>query len=450
MLVLVAAIVAALALSPVGAALADGLRTAVCRILAQDCGGSGSASGGAAPDDLQPAACEVFASTTSDNGTVKIAFFTIGGDYVFTRSTSSDGETTITFVDTADVGVTVGAGGKLQFTRDGRTTGGRLAAEAGARVGLQTGDSWVFDSPEDADHFQAAITDERNEERFKWVSPGGYLLNELLEELLGEADIPEPQVAFRAVEGSGDVSVRGDLGVAGVGVEAGTAVVVGQETDARDGSSTTYYRIEGSVGGSAGAVLGLSGGVDRAGVVKLKRDRNRSPVELQIVDESQVSVGGLLELSTEGLTMEGLMSELEDEAALGLSGGAQSTRSIVATTTVALDDARSRAVVEEWFSAGAAIAAAGERAVDGALVERRAQATDDFSELLYEQGRVAVVEYDGETTGLGIAAEVALGPKVGLDVGRTTETSSAVGAAYLGAPANGRRVLRPFPACVPE
>ena len=75
-------------------------------------------------------------------------------------------------------------------------------------------------------------------------------------------------------------------------------------------------------------------------------------------------------------------------------------------------------------------------------------AGDAFSQLLYEHARVSVVEYDGQKSGLDIAAEVALGLKLGGAIGTSQTDATAIEALFLGSPENGERTLIPFTECV--
>ena len=75
-------------------------------------------------------------------------------------------------------------------------------------------------------------------------------------------------------------------------------------------------------------------------------------------------------------------------------------------------------------------------------------AGDAFSQLLYDHGRVSVVEYDGQKSGLDIAAEVALGLKLGGAIGTSETDATAIEALFLDSPEDGERTLIPFTECV--
>jgi hypothetical protein len=83
----------------------------LCVITGGDCAGDTDV-----PDPneaFRPEDCDVYTRSTSDNGTVKVAVFTVGADYGFTRTEKSTGETEITFVDLSEVGLEAGVGGKF-------------------------------------------------------------------------------------------------------------------------------------------------------------------------------------------------------------------------------------------------------------------------------------------------------------------------------------------------
>jgi len=81
---------------------------------------------------------------------VKVAVFTVGADYGFTRTEKSTGETEITFVDLGELGLEAGVGAKFKVN----DAGADVSADIKAQLGLSNGDTWVFDSPGEADEFE--------------------------------------------------------------------------------------------------------------------------------------------------------------------------------------------------------------------------------------------------------------------------------------------------------
>lgn len=171
---------------------------------------------------------------------------------------------------------------------------------------------------------------------------------------------------------------------------------------------------------------------------------------MEVIDTWQRSLGSVAALETENLTVAELMEELANEASAGIARDRASQHPTVVETTIRPRDERERAVLEAWTGVLNGFTTAGDRAVGGRVIDSREQVTSAFSDLLYERGRVSVVDYEGRTSGLGLAAEIALGAKLGFDIGTSSTDAHAVTAYYLDAPDRGRRVVVPYPDCVAQ
>lgn len=425
----------------------------VCIISGGECGGDGPDVAG--PEDFTPDSCQVSSSERVDRGSVKIAFVHLGGDYYFARNQDSDDNTELTFVDLGEIGAELGAGGQLEISTGGKTYGGKLKGDIGAKYGLSSGDTWRFDSPEEADEFQDWITREK-EDRMAGFSPAFGLGNWVYETVTGEEDIPDPEITFTDHGGSVEASAGATFGAGGLDAEGSASVLIGSSHDRGDDPDSDaddlhsdYYQVDFEAAGEAGILLaGAGGGWTGQGVVKITRDANGEATSLEIVDTSEGSFSGLADFDAERLTWQMFQEELEDN--LAVAGEDAATNSIVATTTVDLDSPEKRAIVEDWFGALNGLTTAGERAIDGDLVSSEGQAVDDFNRMLYDDARVSIVEYDGSKSGLEVAAEIALALKLGANFGTSETEADAVEAYYLGAPDNGERVLEDFTECVAD
>lgn len=426
----------------------DAARLAACRLTGSAC--PGGPGGPAAQSAFEPGPCQRSSRDSEDLGSVKVAFFKLGGNFGFSRTTKADGETSFTFVDGAGAALVAGAGAKLEVTKGATTYGGRLAADGELGASVSRGDTWVFRTPREADGFESWIRRERNEDRRGGVFPPYAGVNWVVETVSGERDIPKPDITFTEAEGAAETSASAQFGPVGGEVKANAAALLGVERDRRNGRTARYYQVDFGVAGKASYIAaGLGAGWEGSGVVKVTRDRTGDIVELEIVDTSTGTLDGLLELDTDRLTYNELMTKLAKDAQASFGADGSRTRSIVSTTTLAVDNAADRAVVERWAGFLSGVATAGERAADGGLPDNEGAARSPMGRLLFDKSTVSVVEYDGRRSGLSFAAEVALGPKLGVELGTTDESSEAVRAMYLGAPSGGRRVLVPFTACVP-
>lgn len=438
-----------------GRAVQSGLEAAFCRVLEGVEGGRCSPGshddeqGQVADAVYRPESCEVYLRDTVDRGSVRVAFVHLGGDYLFGRTEDSDGETTVTFIDGTQVGVTVGAGGRLEVSSNGATYGGGVQADAKVYGGLNSGDTWVFDSPEEADRFEGWLRREKTEDRRSDLSGGLYsLINGPIEFLTGEEDPPDPDITSSEAGGQIEGSARAWAGVGSAGLEGSAASFLLKQTDHRTGHQTDYYKAALSGSGDLG-VLTARGSYGRSGegVVKVTRDEAGEITRLEIIDTWQRSLGSVAALETEAMTVAELMESLANEASVGIARDRVSQHSTVVETSIRPRDERERAVLEAWTGVLNGFTTAGDRAVGGTIIDSREQVTSAFSDLLYERGRVSVVDYEGQTSGLGLAAEIALGARLGLDIGTSSTDARAVTAYYLGAPDEGRRVLVPYPNC---
>ncbi|MGH2752613.1 MAG: hypothetical protein ACRDK3_17345 [Actinomycetota bacterium] len=442
-------LVVLLAAPGVGGTLVDRI---VCIITGGECGGDEPVA--TLPEDFTPDSCQVSSRETVDRGSVKIAFVHLGGDYYFARNQNADGTTELTFVDLGEIGAELGAGGQLEITSGAKTYGGKLKGDIGGKYGLSSGDTWSFASPEEADEFESWITREKSEDRISQINPAFGVINWAVEEITGEEDLPDPRITFTEHGGSVAAEAGGSIGIGNVGVEGSASVMIGSSHDRGDDRDSEhddlysdYYQVDFELAGEAGIlVAGAGGGWTGQGVVKITRDASGEAISLEIVDTSEGSFSGLADIDAERLTWQMFQEELQDN--LSVTGEDASTSSIVATTAVDLDTPEKRATAEDWFGALNGLTTAGERAVDGDLVSGQDQAVDDFNQMLFDDARVSVVEYDGRKSGLEVAAEIALALKLGANFGTSETEADAVEAFYLGAPDDGQRTLVPFTECV--
>ena len=424
----------------------------LCIVTGDDC--SGGAEVADPNDAFRPDDCDVYTRSTSDNGTVKVAVFTVGADYGFTRTEKSTGETEITFVDLGELGLEAGIGAKFKVN----DAGGNVSADISGQLGLSNGDTWVFDSPEEADEFEGWLRREKNEDRFASFSPAFGIANGIYEWATGEEDVPDPRINFWEVNESIEGSASGRVATAGPEFEAGAALAIGGMTDRgedlddpSDDTSTEFFSVDFDAAFDVGLLTVDAGaGWSGEGVMKLKRDAGGEIIELEIVDTSEGSLSGLTaDLDAGRLTWGLFMEKLQDLESLNISSDDSDTNTIVSTTKLDLTNPTDRAVAEEWFMGMDGFGGAIENASPlGGVDAANDNAGDAFSQLLYDHARVSVVEYDGQKSGLDIAAEVALGLKLGGAIGTSETDAAAIEALFLDSPEDGERTLIPFTECV--
>jgi hypothetical protein len=429
--------------------------TIVERILCIVTGGDCSGGEETDPNDaFRPDECDVYTRSTSDNGSVKVAIFTVGADYGFTRTEKSNGETEITFVDLGELGLEAGIGGKFKVN----DAGADVSADIKAKLGLSNGDTWVFDSPEEADEFEGWLRREKNEDRIAGFSPLFGVANGIYEWASGEEDVPDPRKTYWEVNESVEGSASGHIATAGGELEGGAALAIGGMSDKgknlddpSDDTSTEYFSVDFDAAFDLGLLTVDAGaGYSGEGVMKLKRNASGEIVELEIVDTHEGSLSGLTaDIDAGRLTWGLFMEKLQDLESVNLTSDDSDTNTVVSTTKLDLTNPTDRAIAEEWFMGMGGFAGAVENASPlGGVDAADGNGGDAFSQLLFDKSKVAVVEYDGQKSGLDIAAEVALGLKLGAALGTSSTDARAIEALFLDSPEDGQRTLIPFTECV--
>jgi len=461
--VLVAAAVGATATS--SPAARDKIWATICQITGGECSPADAPSNA----DYKPADCEIYSAEERLNATVDIAIVRLSGGAALQRVEKSNGEVEITVLDEGRGGVAGGIGGHGKIRFGETTLGVDAEVDASATVGLQGGQTYVFDSHDEADAFQSYLRREKVEDIVGDGVPAIGTVNSIVEWATGE----EPptnngvQKTFVRFDEHASVNLGGSLGLgAGGGLELEGMVALGMEhdrgedaDDAGDDKQTMFFQVE--WGGEANIGLPMVKGADFAksgtGIIKvttsndgkgdqvqiISRDAGGFDVGLQADEHSTAPVGG--DRAPSGLESFGIDFK-------GGSGG-----TTVVTQTLPLDSAGSKQAFLDWMTSGGATNMAATAASssgwadseDGANVTSYGDGADAFAELMTQQAKVSVVEYDDDTWGLGGGLGVSLAVKAGLDVSYEDTEANAVEAAYLGAPdLEGNRTAYDLPECV--
>lgn len=471
--VLVAATVGAVAGQD--SAVRSKVQAAICAVTGAACGPAG---GGVLADaDFEPSDCEVTSARDDLGAMVDIAFVRLQGGGSVQRVTKSNGEIEITVAGEGGAGLVASTGGRGEVTIGGKSYGASAEAEAAVTAGVSGGDTYVFQDPEKADAFESYIKREFSEDIVGASNPVMKGMNWVYEQVTDEQP-PENdgvQKWFVQADVGGEVHASGSLGYgAGAGAEVsgmrslGTELDRGDADDPADDTRTVYYELNWGAGFNVSlpAVKGFEGATDRTGTIKVTYDEDREPVQMQLVDRStgSLDVGFVASGSRTGgggSAQPVAPNAVEDvpglqSAGLQLMAGAEN-HSVVVTQTLDLRDGQARAAFDDWFDVASGVATADLQTVPGLSSEQAenvvgldADAAQSFADVLSRQARTSIVEYDGSTTGLGVAAELGLGLKVGLDVGGGRSSTQAVEAHYLGAPTgDGARPLIALDSCAP-
>ena len=338
----------------------------ICRVLGDACETPQAASppedvtAGARPDAYyRPENCLVRSSSDQASSSVKIAFIECGEDFGFVREEMSDGTVSLTLTDGASLGAVAAAPGarfELGKLGDG-SGGGKVEVEVGAGLKFGYGDTWVFDSPEEAARFRDDITELHAREISMRHNPTaclGFWVTDLVD---GESpEVPDPSVTFSRLELEGRFTAALGLDATPAGGGDGDAVplqtgasfeakvggdVYYHEYDRETGWHTYPYSLVGSVEADATAgTMQAGGSAEREGAMKVVRDESGQVVEVQFLQTTGASTSIGSEASV----------PVSADASAGATSGDSTSRVDVVHTTLPVDDEEERRVVEDWLS----------------------------------------------------------------------------------------------------
>lgn len=452
-------------------AIRDTIWARICQIMGGDCAASDAPSNQA----FKPHDCDVATSRDSVDATVDVAFVRLEGGGSVQRVTKSNGDIEITVAGEGRVGVVGSVGGRGELELGGTKIGASAEAEAAATGGASGGETFVFRDPDKADEFESYVKREFGEDVAGTFSPVFRGLNWAYEGITNEEPPANDGVQkwFVQADAAAEAQASGSVGYgtsAGADASAmrslGTEFDRGDPDDATDDTRTVYYELNWDAGASVTlpAVKGFEGSAERTGTIKVTYDRHREPVKMQLVDRSTGSFEVGLTATGSRNGGGGSAQPVDPRAAEDIPGlrnagirfmaGAHN-HSVVVTQTLDLTDPTARAAFDDWYNLANGAVTADLQTAPGLESEKGEtvvgldpDSAARFADVLSQQARTSIVEYDGETTGLGVAAELGLGLKLGLDVGGDRASMQAVQAQYLGAPTDdGSRPLFPLDDC---
>ncbi|MQA83304.1 MAG: hypothetical protein GEV03_01405 [Streptosporangiales bacterium] len=433
--VLVAVVVVlALASAPALRDLAGNFTQAVCRVVSA-VGGGGGCAGSLPPEArpheyYRPDACLVSSSANTYGATGAIAVVTVGKEVSFLVERMSDGTVKVTAVQAGSAGLEAGIGAGINA---GKVFRFGAEANVGGDVTLSYGDTWVFESQDEADNF---IGDIKEQAAIDAAKDTGLLgLGAHAYDAVAGPDLPSPTITREEVSGELGADASAGLGLgranrnssggegegswnAGPNVNAGVELTGnGSIVIEHDHSNHTVAKIyELGGGGEAGAQVPTKfGGVEgeRAGAMKVIRKEDGTLVGVQFVQSSAVN-----------------------------------GEATVTTTNLPITNPEQRRIAEGWLASHN----------DGATTLRltwddMAQTTepgpdaDEFAHLLYDEARVTRAEYDSSVDPAEFGAEAKLGLQLGLNVYHESAEQDLNSAQYLGAPRGGNRRYLTYAEC---
>jgi hypothetical protein len=489
MVVVSAAIVLAVSATGVGQLIYDRIAAQVCRVA----GGGNCGTGGTGQDrpltdaDFEPALCQVSSVTDKAGSKAKIFFWEIGKEYGFQEqhikaNTDVNGDGTVddrdqlvylTFTDAASVAA------KKDF-KPGMKVGrfGADKVELGLGIKVTNGDTWVFQSPEEAQRFRDDVEKLQMYE-MRRTMPGGAeaSLGDSIAYLFGTGPLKdEEDTQNRIKENLGDNRkiTYGKVGLeasasAGLKISAGdekklsaalggtfkySPDVTWTDNSYKNTKSYTYsssIEYGSKVGYEAGPLSGeYPANTTQTGTITVTYDKKTG--KLVRVDMTRtVEEGG----QKDGAKVGGDNGKKDGDKRGGNAGvkGTDSQTGIeIVTNSVSFDPGpegdADRAVAERWLdSDNEQIATPFQYMFDDHAPTSRPGADDPFGQLMFDKGKSSRMTYTGEVNAAEYGFELNLGLSLGMTISTEKKSETLTDAQFLGAPRGNGRSYLPYSYC---
>ncbi|MGK5549737.1 DUF3488 domain-containing protein, partial [Streptomyces sp. URMC 127] len=477
MLVVVVAVIAGLLATSAGRSIGGQIKEKICRAFGGSCGaGGGTEAGGKKDADFEPPLCNIATVADTAGSEAKIAWFKWGNEYGFQQQTfqaktdvngdgkvdGKDQKVYLTFTDAASVGATGEWKPGLKV--------GKLGAdkvELGAGVKVTNGDTWAFDSPEQAEKFRKDIEVMKTWETSakyggmgggNWYSAYKYgKEREKIEKKLGDRHIGYGKIGLEAsaeaglkISAADEKKLSAQLG----GKFKFSPEVTFTNNDINGTKAYTYsagMEYGGKTGVEAGGLSGSSEGtVARTGTMTVTRDKETG--KLTRIDMTQTidrkgNDGG----KASGSKDNGKSGD-DKKGGGAKAGGSSKTSDVdVVTNSIVFEKGakgdKDRDVAEKWLDGYGDNTAPFSYMFGDHAPTTRPGDDDRFGQLLFDKGMSSKMHYNGESSAAEYGFDLTLGLSLGFKV--TTEHSNQKldEAQFLGAPANGKRGYVPYSYC---
>ncbi|GAA0632700.1 hypothetical protein GCM10009535_05550 [Streptomyces thermocarboxydovorans] len=491
MIVVTVAIVLAVSATGVGQLIHDEIAALVCRVTGGgNCGGGDNTAEKPLTDaDFEPTLCQVSSVTDKAGSKAKIFFFEIGREYGFQEQrlqakndVNGDGKVDdkdqvvyLTFTDAASVAAKKDFKPGMKVGRFGTDT-----VELGAGIKVTNGDTWVFESAEEAERFREDVEKLQMYE-MRRTMPGGAeaSLGDSILYLFGTGPLKEEEETRERVEanlGGNRQITYGKVGLdasasAGLKLSAGderklSAALGGNfkyspeitwTDNAYKGTKSYTYSSSIEYGTKAGYEAGpisgdYSASTTQTGTVTVTYDKKTGNL-VRIDMTRTVERGG----RRDGARVGGDNGKEGDDkrgGSVGAKGTDSSTGIEIVTTSVSFDPGkagdRDRAIAERWLDSTNEQVGAPFRYMFGSddlTPVKRPGADDPFGQLVFDKGRSSRMTYTGEVNAAEYGFELNLGLSLGMTVSTEQKKETLTDAEFLGAPRGDRRSYIPYSYC---
>jgi Flp pilus assembly pilin Flp len=489
MVVVSVAVVLGISATGVGRLIYDKIAAQVCKVAGGgDCGSGNSEAGKPLTDaDFEPALCQVSQVTDKAGSEAKIFFWEIGREYGFQEQrlkantdVNRDGTVDdkdelvyLTFTDAASVGA------KKDF-KPGMKVGkfGTDKVELGLGIKVTNGDTWVFESPEEAQRFRDDVEKLQMYE-MRRTMPGGaeasmgdsilYLFgtgplkdeedtqNRIKEHLGDNRKITYGKVGLEASASAGlkitpddEKKLSASLG----GTFKYSPEVTWTDNAYKNTKSYTYsssIEYGSKVGYEAGALSGeYSANTTRTGTITVTYDKKTGKL-VRIDMTRTVEEGGQKDGAKVGRD-NGKEKDEKRGGSAGEKGTDSSTGIEIVTSTLTFDPGpagdEDRAVAERWLDSD------NEQAVtpfqymfgDNAPTARPGDG-DPFGQLMFDKGKSSRMTYTGEVNAAEYGFELNVGLSLGMTISTEKKSETLTDAQFLGAPRGSSRSYLAYSYC---
>ncbi|WP_107105671.1 hypothetical protein [Streptomyces roseifaciens] len=477
MLVVVVAVIAGLLATGAGRSIGGQIKEKLCRAFGGSCGGDGQSQADGKKDaDFEPPLCNITTVSDTAGSEAKIAWFKWGNEYgfqqqVFQAKTDVNGDGKVdgkdqkvylTFTDAASVGA---AGEWKPGLKVGKL--GTDKVELGAGVKVTNGDTWAFDSPEQAEKFRKDIEVMKTwETTTKYGGMGGgnpYAAykyakeREKIEKKLGDRHIGYGKIGLEGTAEAGlkisaadEKKLSAQLG----GKFKFSPEVTFTNNDINGTKAYTYsagMEYGGKTGVEAGGLSGSSEGtVARTGTMTVTRDKKTG--KLTRIDMTQTidrkgNDGGKASGSKDN------GKDGDDKKGGGAKAGGSSKTSDVDLVTNSIVFAEGdkgdadRATAEKWLDGSGDNTAPFTYMFGDHAPTSRPGDDDRFGQLLFDKGMSSKMHYTGESSAAEYGFDLTLGLSLGFKVSTEHSDQKLDEAKFLGAPADGKRGYVPYSYC---
>ncbi|MGP3984225.1 Flp family type IVb pilin [Streptomyces sp. KR80] len=519
MIVVVIAIMLAVTIAGIGTTIGKKIACAISSVGGGSCSTDGTDGTETAEDPnakFEPATCQTHAKAGTAGGKVKVSFrglgVEFGGEYGFEETTiqakkdvnkdgkidKNDRQVQLTFTDTGSVQGKVEPKAKVKIGDVGKDK-----VELGAGLSVTKGDTWVFDSADEANQFRHDI------ERFKaldrvndasnlspivggttevasWFGKGPKAeeerLQERLKNKLGERHITTGKISAQANATAGLQFGPGLAAEPGSGNRSGTRPGDGDGGDGDSGDGDGTIEPPG-VKGEVGVNISLSGDVTwtkndidgtksytysatakggayakgEAGPVQAGGEAagSRTGAYTITTDQKTGELRSITMTQTTETSLEG-SAGLKDGPDKGKGSGTGKGRSSdidVVTNTISFDPgtvskAEADRIKRQLFAGGGALKAFEYMFTKPPVPTTDPGASDPFGHLLYEKGVSSKTSFSNVTDASEVGLDINLGVAgIGGSVTSSSSEKNLEKAEFLGAPKNGRRAYVPFSYC---